>query len=162
MNTNTRAWGNPLTTPPDSAPIPAAASRYPSAVQSPRRPPSLLAPLLSPLSVAQGNDTTRLHYDLRTLPLNVRLSARDPTTEGAPERYLPRSDVRHLMLKNAFHPSLGVRPTSFSRRAATHPSLLQSIWVVSSLFSWVIPVQARHSDLILIGMQHRKQTPFLD
>ena len=101
----------------------AAASRYPSAVQSPRRPPSTLTPLLSPLSVAQGNDTIRLHYDLRTLPLNVRLSARDPPTQRAPERYLPRSDVRHLMLKNAFHPSLGVCPTSFSRRTAPHPLL---------------------------------------
>lgn len=70
---------------------------------------STLTTLLSPLSVAQGNDTTRMHYDLRTLPVNVRLSARDLTTEGAPERYLPRSDVRHLMHKRAFHLSLSVR-----------------------------------------------------
>lgn len=73
------------------------------------RTSNTLTTLLSPLSVAQGNDTTRMHYDLRTLPVNVRLSARDLTTEGAPERYLPRSDVRHLMHKRAFHSSLSVR-----------------------------------------------------
>jgi hypothetical protein len=70
---------------------------------------SALIPLLSPLSVAQGNDTTRLHYDLRTISVNVRLSARDPITERAPERYLPTSDVQYLMHKEAFHPPLSVR-----------------------------------------------------